>query len=113
MNRFLTAAILIAVLGLSACTRPDRFGGADGTDGTNGLPGTGGIDQNALGGDPASPAYFSQTIGDRVLFVVDQSTLTAEATNTLNGQAQWLLVAWGWWIDRHRRTALRTSRSGA
>jgi membrane-bound metal-dependent hydrolase YbcI (DUF457 family) len=23
------------------------------------------------------------------------------------GQAQWLLVAWGWWIDRHRRPALR------
>ncbi len=92
MNRFLTAALLIAALGLSACTRPDRFGGADGTDGTNGLPGTGLVDPNALGGDPASPAYFSQTIGDRVLFVVDQSTLTAEAMNTLNGQAQWLLT---------------------
>lgn len=94
MNRLLTAAFLIAVLGLSACTRPDRFGGADGADGTNGLPGGTGIDQSALGsaGDPASPAYFSQTIGDRVLFQVDQSTLTPEAMNTLNGQAQWLLT---------------------
>jgi peptidoglycan-associated lipoprotein len=29
--------------------------------------------------DPTSPAYFNQTIGDRVLFAVDQSTLTPEA----------------------------------
>ena len=41
-------------------------------------------------GDPTSPAYFNQTIGDRVLFVVDQSTLTAEGIATLNGQARWL-----------------------
>ncbi|MCX7301956.1 MAG: peptidoglycan-associated lipoprotein Pal [Rhodobacterales bacterium] len=93
MNRLLIAAILISGLSLSACTRPDRFG-ADGTDGTNGLPGTGVVDPNAIGSasDPASPLYFSQTIGDRVLFVVDQSTLTPQAMATLDGQAQWLLT---------------------
>jgi peptidoglycan-associated lipoprotein len=38
-----------------------------------------------------SLAYFQQTIGDRVLFVVDQSTLSPEATGILDGQANWLL----------------------
>jgi len=41
--------------------------------------------------DPKSVAYFNETIGDRVLFPVNESTLTAEATAILNGQANWLL----------------------
>ena len=92
MRRLAIAALLIAVTGLSACTRPDRFGGADGTDGT--LPGGGVTDPSLLGaaGDPASPAYFSQVVGDRVLFAVDQSTQTPQAMATLDGQAQWLLT---------------------
>ena len=94
MNKFLVAIMLVAVLGLSACTRPDRFGagGDGGAGGAGGLNGTGGIGQTGLGGpgDPTSPAYFNQTIGDRVLFVVDQSTLTPEGIATLNGQARWL-----------------------
>ncbi len=93
MNKFLLATILVAGLALSACTRPDRFGaGADGGLDPNGGLNNGGIDQSGLGGpnDPASPAYFNQTIGDRVLFVIDQSTLTPQGIATLNGQAQWL-----------------------
>ena len=94
MNKYFLAAILVAILGVSACTRPDRFGagGADGAGGAGGLNGAGGIGQTGLGGpgDPTSPAYFSQTIGDRVLFVVDQSTLTPEGIATLSGQARWL-----------------------
>ncbi len=39
---------------------------------------------------PNSPAYFQQAIGDRVLFAVDQSTLSPEARATLDGQAGWL-----------------------
>ena len=93
MNKGLLAVLLVGAVALSACTRPDRFGaGADGgVDPNDGLT-NGGIDQTGLGGanDPASPAYFSQTIGDRVLFVVDQSTLTPQGIATLNGQAQWL-----------------------
>ena len=45
-------------------------------------------------GDPSNPdsvAYFQQTIGDRVLFEVDQSTLTPVAKATLDQQAAWLL----------------------
>ena len=95
MNKVLTAAILIAALGLTACTRPDRFGGGAGGADPNALPGgAGALDPNALGGagDPASPQYFSQTIGDRVLFQVDQSTLTPEAQNVLRSQAGWLMT---------------------
>jgi hypothetical protein len=94
MNRLLTGAVLIAAMGLSACTNPNRFG-AGGADGANGgLPAGSTIDQAGLGGpsDPTSPQYFSQTIGDRVLFSVDQFTLTPQGMATLDGQAQWLLT---------------------
>jgi peptidoglycan-associated lipoprotein len=52
----------------------------------------GAIDGSNLGdpSNPASPAYFNQTVGDRVWFVVDQSTLTDQARATLDGQARWL-----------------------
>ncbi len=44
-------------------------------------------------GDPNNPtsiAYFNQTVGDRVLFAVDQSTLSPEARGVLTAQANWL-----------------------
>ncbi len=80
------ALILIAALGLAACsTSPNRFGA--------GGPGAGGIGAAGLGSpsDPASPAYFNQTIGDRVLFAVDQSTLSPQAQEVLRQQAVWLM----------------------
>jgi peptidoglycan-associated lipoprotein len=94
MNITTKALLVLLALSTAACTRPDRFGGAGANGGANAGAGAGGIDQSALGGasDPASPLYFSQTIGDRVLFPVDQSTLTPEGMTTLNGQAQWLLT---------------------
>ncbi|MGQ0567495.1 MAG: peptidoglycan-associated lipoprotein Pal [Gemmobacter sp.] len=85
------ALLFMATLALAACNNPDRFG-AGGSGGLDGSGGAGGIDTSGLGsaGDPNSPAYFAQTLGDRVFFAVDQSTLSAEAMTTLNGQAQWL-----------------------
>lgn len=93
MRTLTKAALLIAALGTAACTSPDRFG-PGGADGAGGPGATTGIDQSALGaaGDPRSPTYFSQTIGDRVFFVVDQSSLTPEAQSTLDAQAEWLLT---------------------
>ncbi|MEM6890630.1 MAG: peptidoglycan-associated lipoprotein Pal [Pseudomonadota bacterium] len=81
--------LLVAALALAACTDPDRFGangGAGGAGGANGeiVPGS--------ANDPTSPAYFAQTVGDRVLFAVDQSTITPEGQTTLSGQAEWLLA---------------------
>ena len=83
------ALLIVAALGLAACNNPDRFGaGGTGADG-----GAGGfVDTTGLGdpNDPTSIAYFNQTVGDRVLFAVDQSTLSPEARTVLQGQAQWL-----------------------
>ncbi|MDR0810638.1 MAG: peptidoglycan-associated lipoprotein Pal [Gemmobacter sp.] len=85
------ALLLVAVLGLAACNNPDRYG-AGGAGGAGGMGGAGGIGASGLGGpnDPTSIAYFQQTLGDRVFFLVDQSTLSDEARGILTRQAQWL-----------------------
>ncbi len=82
MKHLATATLLIGALALTACDKNNRFG--DDPAGGAGLNG-------ALGSvsDPTSPAYFNQVVGDRVLFEVDQSTLTAEAQGVLTQQAQW------------------------
>ncbi|OYX43684.1 MAG: peptidoglycan-associated lipoprotein [Rhodobacterales bacterium 32-67-9] len=87
MNKFSTILLLTGALVLSACSNPDRFGA-----GGAGAAGAGGITAGGLGdpNDPNSLAYFQQTIGDRVNFAVDQSTLTAEAQSILAQQASWL-----------------------
>ncbi|WP_076363388.1 peptidoglycan-associated lipoprotein Pal [Phaeovulum vinaykumarii] len=86
MTLFPKVMMICSALALAACSNPDRFGAGGGAGGM------GGIDQSSLGGanDPRSPAYFNQTIGDKVLFAVDQSTLSPQARQTLTGQAQWL-----------------------
>jgi peptidoglycan-associated lipoprotein len=91
MSMLTKAFAIAALIGLAACNNPDRFG-AGGDGGAGGVGGAGGIDTTGLGGanDPNSPAYFAQTLGDRVFFAVDQSTLSAEATGTLTAQAGWL-----------------------
>ncbi len=90
MSILTKALILIAALGLAACNNPDRNGDAAAGNGDplNGA----GINTSGLGdpSDPNSVAYFNQTIGDRVLFAVDTSTLTTEGRAILQGQAQWL-----------------------
>ena len=90
MNRILTATLLIAALAVSACTNPDRFGANGMNNGAaNGAGLNGGIIPGSAN-DPASTAYFQQAVGDRVLFLVDQSNLTPEGQATLDGQAAWL-----------------------
>ncbi len=82
--------ILTAALAIAGCTNPDRFGGDKSAlgAGANGL--NGGIVPGSAS-DPTSPAYFQATVGDRVLFAVDQSTLTPEGRAVLDGQAGWLM----------------------
>ncbi|MEO5614825.1 MAG: peptidoglycan-associated lipoprotein Pal [Cypionkella sp.] len=85
------ALLIVAALGLAACNNPDRYKNGAGADGMNNGAGSG-INTNGLG-DPSNPrsiAYFNQSVGDRVLFPVDQSTLTPEARGVLAGQASWL-----------------------
>ena len=49
-----------------------------------------GAGPGALAADPSSAAFFRESVGDRVLFTVDQSTLDDAARATLAGQARWL-----------------------
>ena len=91
MPRFTHALLLIVGLALAACSNPDRFGeGGDGFG--SGGPGDG-IASSGLGdvNDPRSPAFFQSSIGDRVFFTVDSSTLTDEARQTLQAQSRWLI----------------------
>ncbi len=71
---------------VAACTNndPSALGGS-------GAGGSGSIVAGSPS-DPRSPAYFQQTVGDRVLFAVDQSTLSQQAQTVLQGQAEWLLA---------------------
>ena len=78
-------SLLVVFMALGACSQADRFGSDTADSGATGVLGApGSVD------DPRSPAYFSVTIGDRVLFAVDQATLTSTARATLDGQAEWL-----------------------
>ena len=82
MKSWKTLVLGLAVLVVAGCAGPDRF--------DNDVTFGGGAD--AALNDPTSPQFFSQAIGDRVLFEVDQSTLTPEARVTLDAQANWLLT---------------------
>ncbi|MGB3409138.1 MAG: peptidoglycan-associated lipoprotein Pal [Jannaschia sp.] len=84
----LQAILLISAIALAGCGKQpfDRSGNPVDLNagGGFGAGGAGGLN------DPTSVAYFQQTVGDRVLFAVDQSALTPEGQSTLAAQAQWL-----------------------
>lgn len=82
MSGFEKTIMLVAALGLAGCSNAAW----DDTNTTN----LGGAGTGASALDPASPAYFQQEIGDRVLFLVDQSSLNPTAEVILQGQARWL-----------------------
>ncbi len=94
----LTGILLCAALGLAACSQgedPSSVMGQNGAGGGLSAGGSGGGTVMGPDGRPISVdsiAYFDQVIGDRVLFPVDESTLTAEAKATLDQQAEWLLA---------------------
>ncbi|WP_122072870.1 peptidoglycan-associated lipoprotein Pal [Pseudophaeobacter sp. EL27] len=82
MSGFKKAFVLVAALGLAGCSTSPWDDSSLGNSGGTGIAGS-----NL---DPASPAYFQETIGDRVLFLVDQSALNPAAESILQGQARWL-----------------------
>lgn len=92
MTMLAKVLMVVAGLALAACSNPDRFGAGAGAGAGGPGTGAGGIDQMGLGdpNNPSSIAYFNQTVGDRVFFAVDQSTLSQDAQVTLSQQAQWL-----------------------
>jgi peptidoglycan-associated lipoprotein len=78
---FKLAAACCCFLALAACSKkstPDL----EATAATNGLAAGQAV--------PGSAEQFQTEIGDRVYFLVDQSTLTPEAQDTLRKQASWL-----------------------
>ena len=96
MKMITKAVLLTSVLALAACSNKSDFEGDDFVD-LNAGPSTG-IDDSAgnsfegTGGvnDPTSVAFFQQSVGDRVLFEVDQSTLNGQGRLILDGQTRWL-----------------------
>lgn len=85
MKHLVTATLLVGALALTACENNSRFGNdaAGAAAGANGALGA--------ASDPTSPAYFSQVVGDRVLFEVDQASLTSAAQGVIAQQANWLM----------------------
>lgn len=78
--RISLALILAAsVFALAACNSQLPNSGSDTVD----LNRSGNFAQN-------SPEFFVASVGDRVLFTVDQSTLNDEARSILDAQATWL-----------------------
>jgi peptidoglycan-associated lipoprotein len=96
------ALVICAALAVSACSRgadPNGLfdGSGAGAGGTAGLGAPLDMNGTVIGpdGQPiavSSIQYFNQIIGDRVHFAVDQSTLSPQARNILDLQAQWLLA---------------------
>ncbi|KRW94857.1 peptidoglycan-associated lipoprotein Pal [Paracoccus sp. MKU1] len=85
MKTFMKIAAVGAILALAACARPaqdmqiqDPYAGAGGASG---------VGSAVL---PGSAEYFKASVGDTVLFPLDQSTLTPEARVILANQAGWL-----------------------
>jgi peptidoglycan-associated lipoprotein len=80
---FRTAALMSCFLALAACSKkntPDLEAG----------PGSDRLGAGAGNVAPGSQADFETNVGDRVYFLVDQTTLTPEAREILTRQAQWL-----------------------
>ncbi len=87
------AVLLTGVLALAACSNKSDFEGDDVVDLNAGVDANAnaGFDANAGGAnDPRSVAFFQQNVGDRVLFEVDQSSLTGQGRLILDGQSRWL-----------------------
>lgn len=94
MIRFKPSMVaLLALLALAACKNPDTYGGDGGTRDDSLLTAGDEIMTAPLGSaaDPRSVAYFNESIGDHVLFAVNQSSLSPAARVVLDGQARWLL----------------------
>lgn len=74
------AGAALALMALGACSQNGLFDEA----------GTGATVPVGTGAAPGTIAEFQTTVGDRVLFPVDQATLTPDAQTVLAGQATWL-----------------------
>merc|ERR1711916_310073 len=88
--KILTKTVLLVVgLTLAACEQTGRFDNPSNNEASDYF------NQDNLvlaASDPQSPAYFQQFVGDRVLYNVNEYTLSVEARGILDGQAEWLIA---------------------
>jgi peptidoglycan-associated lipoprotein len=91
MNHASKAVLLLASIGLAACSGSpfNRGGVGAGVAGGAGAYGGGAAPAGTV--SPNSVEFFQERVGDRVLFAVDQSTLSDEARGVVAGQARWLM----------------------
>ena len=62
-------------------------------NGSGSVGADGSIQQGALDGyEESSPEFFSNTVGDKIYFMVDESTINADAAAVLATQASWLIA---------------------
>ena len=86
-TRTISIALLTAVL-VAGCSGSGNFGLGGGPESSSGPSG---VDLSAQPiYDQDSPEYFAHSVGDRVFFEVDQSTITEESALVLRQQAEWL-----------------------
>ena len=91
MTNLFKALLAASLLSLVSCSNAGRLGGTADTGDPDGGYGLG---ESETIGDPEAlseaEAEFVNTVGDRVHFEVDQSTLNPEARQILTAQADWL-----------------------
>lgn len=85
MKPIVKLSAIAALLVLAACARPAQ--NVQIQDPYAGAGGPAGVGSSVL---PGSAEYFRTSVGDTVLFPLDQSTLTPEARLILANQAGWL-----------------------
>lgn len=84
-------SLFAAMLLVAACATndPSLDSGSTGDGAGNGQNGAGAASGQVAPAD-GSQEQFVVTVGDRVFFDTDQSSITAEGRNTLDNQAAWL-----------------------
>ncbi len=82
--RFIKAGLVVAsMFTLAACEGNNIFGGGNGAGGSGQTPGA--IEESSL-------EYFATEIGDRVLFAVNEATLSDASKAILDAQVAWLNI---------------------
>ncbi len=83
---FKFAAICCCFMALAACSKKDQPTLDPGLGGNGSGDGSNGAGQSA----PGSKGDFKTNVGDRIYFLNDQTSLSAEGKDTLTKQAEWL-----------------------
>ena len=80
MNLKMWLVVFSSILILSNCSNKNGLGGIDASDASNSF---GDISESSL-------EYFTENVGDTILFEVNKSSLRPETIETLEAQARWL-----------------------